>query len=138
MSHMWLSIPQTPLHFLTACKCVHQYPVIYCTKKLLSCLRAALNCRFKFSDRNLEGSLLLYPFSKIVASSPPGACELPSCESLGRFTIQGMCFLLKQSFVCLFFQKGFPLSNSPGCPAVGQVGLELTKIHLPLPPECWG
>ena len=22
-------------------------------------------------------------------------------------------------------------------PLVGQVGLELTEIHLPLPPECW-
>ena len=28
----------------------------------------------------------------------------------------------------------------PGCPgthSVDQAGLELTEIHLPLPPECW-
>ena len=52
-------------------------------------------------------------------------------------------------FVCLFAcllacfsETGFlfPLCNSSGCPGsqfVGQAGLELTEIHLPLPPKCW-
>ena len=43
-------------------------------------------------------------------------------------------------FVCLFvFQDRVSLSSpgSPGISCVDQTGLELTEIHLPLPPECW-
>ena len=43
------------------------------------------------------------------------------------------------SFLFLFFQDRVSLC-SPGCPgtrSVDQAGLELTEIHLPLPPERW-
>ena len=39
------------------------------------------------------------------------------------------------------FQDRVSLSNSPGCPGahhVGQAGLQLTEIHLPLLPEFLG
>jgi hypothetical protein len=29
------------------------------------------------------------------------------------------------------------ITGCPGTGFVGQVGLELTETHLPLPPECW-
>ena len=38
------------------------------------------------------------------------------------------------------FETGFFLYNSSGHPgnhSVHQAGLELTEIHLPLPPDCW-
>lgn len=41
-------------------------------------------------------------------------------------------------FVFLFFETGFPyleLTSLELC--VDQAGLDLTNIHLPLPPDCW-
>ena len=43
--------------------------------------------------------------------------------------------------LCLFVFRGrVSLCNSSGCPGthlVDQAGLELTEIHLPLPPRNW-
>ena len=41
-------------------------------------------------------------------------------------------------FVCLFLRQGFSVALEPvlELAPVDQAGLELTKIHLPLPPEC--
>ena len=41
-------------------------------------------------------------------------------------------------FIFCLFETGSPFSPSwPGAHYVDQAGLELTEIHLPLPPECW-
>jgi hypothetical protein len=42
-----------------------------------------------------------------------------------------------QIFVCLFFRDRVSLciSGCPGTSSVNQAGLELTKIHLPLPSQ---
>ena len=51
-------------------------------------------------------------------------------------------FLSQASFLlffvfCLFFKTGFLCSpGSPRTHSVDQAGLELTELHLPLPPEC--
>ena len=44
-----------------------------------------------------------------------------------------------ESGFCLFVADRVSLC-SPGCPgthSINQAGLELTEIHLPLPPGCW-
>ena len=42
-------------------------------------------------------------------------------------------------FVFFFSRQGFSVALEPvlELALVDQAGLELTKIHLPLPPECW-
>ena len=42
-------------------------------------------------------------------------------------------------FIFYFSSQGFSVALEPvlELALVDQAGLELTKIHLPLPPECW-
>ena len=35
------------------------------------------------------------------------------------------------------WRGGSVVKSSPGTDYIVQAGLELTEIHLPLPPECW-
>jgi hypothetical protein len=49
---------------------------------------------------------------------------------------------LFMDFCCLFLfcfvlRQGFFSAVWPGTHSVDQAGLNLTEIHLPLPPECW-
>ena len=79
---------------------------------------------------------------KLICISPD---ELANCRSfyvclLLLFVVVAFCFGFR-FFVCLFVFRDRFLCVSLGPilePAlVDQAELELTEIHLPLPPKCW-
>lgn len=69
---------------------------------------------------------LIFIFKNYLKQNSPGVVV----EMVVSACLCTMCFIW-----CLWgTKKGI---RSPGTLSVDQVDLELTKIQLPLPPECW-
>lgn len=49
-------------------------------------------------DKYLKGSMILFPFSKIIVVGTLWAYDLPSYRSLTGFTVPDMSFLLENEF----------------------------------------
>ena len=63
------------------------------------------------------------------------------CSSWNCWDLVGLLVLFFSLSFRYLGRAGSCNVGNPGCPgthSIGQAGLELTEIHLPLPPQCWG